>query len=179
MKKKREVQREVELQKEWIAGHGGDEAGYIARYGSAQDDEYFGNGGEAIFKADHDALVVLEKKAAMLAVLAMKFPPRFLTLDFWGRTWTLVKTNAPEEYDYGCGITLYDSHEGDLLHDLSRGRYVLLDHEADHLQQYQLPRYASGNYLGEIMTVDGPYDVNIVETALLDMATSANGLRTH
>lgn len=43
----------------WIAEHGGDEAGYVARYGSVHDAKHYGCGGEAIYKADTDALDVL------------------------------------------------------------------------------------------------------------------------
>ena len=39
-------------QEEWIRDHGGDEAGYVKRYGSAVAPEHYGNGGEAIFRAD-------------------------------------------------------------------------------------------------------------------------------
>ena len=37
---------EIGQQRRWIAEHGGDRAGYIARYGDA------GDGGEAIYEAD-------------------------------------------------------------------------------------------------------------------------------
>lgn len=43
-------------QEAWIENHGGDLAGYVARYGSASDPDHYGNGGEAIYKADTDAL---------------------------------------------------------------------------------------------------------------------------
>jgi hypothetical protein len=36
----------------WMRKCGGDLAGYIRRYGSVKDDEYAGDGGEAIFEAD-------------------------------------------------------------------------------------------------------------------------------
>ena len=43
-------------QEQWIKDHGGDLAGYVARYGSASDAEHSGNGGEAIFAADMEEL---------------------------------------------------------------------------------------------------------------------------
>ncbi len=38
-------------QEDWIKEHGGDESGYVARYGSA-DGNHYGNGGEAIYRSD-------------------------------------------------------------------------------------------------------------------------------
>lgn len=54
----RETKRErlaklVAAQAAWIAEHGGDEAGYVERYGSAAD------GGAAIYKADSNWLAFL------------------------------------------------------------------------------------------------------------------------
>ena len=46
----------LQEQLQWIADHGGDEAGYVARYGSANDPEHYGDGGEAIWAADYAAL---------------------------------------------------------------------------------------------------------------------------
>ena len=43
-------------QEDWIAAHGGDLAGYVERYGSKDDPEHYGDGGEAIYKADRGAL---------------------------------------------------------------------------------------------------------------------------
>ena len=59
----------ISRQKEWIKEHGGDLAGYIARYGSSQNssweplsnEEYYGAGGEAIYAADVAELERLEK----------------------------------------------------------------------------------------------------------------------
>jgi hypothetical protein len=39
-------------QEEWIEDHGGDIAGYVARYGSIADKQHHGNGGEAIYASD-------------------------------------------------------------------------------------------------------------------------------
>lgn len=50
----------VREQKQWIEDHGGDLAGYIKRYGSKDDAEHYGDGGEAIYKADTDALARYE-----------------------------------------------------------------------------------------------------------------------
>jgi hypothetical protein len=43
-------------QEEWVAQHGGNEAAYVKRYGSASDPDHYGNGGEAIYAADKAAL---------------------------------------------------------------------------------------------------------------------------
>jgi hypothetical protein len=43
-------------QEEWVAGHGGNEAAYVKRYGSVNDTVHYGNGGEAIYAADMAAL---------------------------------------------------------------------------------------------------------------------------
>ena len=40
----------------WFEDHGGCLSGYVERYGSKDDPNHYGNGGEAIFKADYDAL---------------------------------------------------------------------------------------------------------------------------
>lgn len=47
--------REIEDQIKWIEDHGGDEAGYVRRYGSRNDPNHYGDGGEAIFAADNTA----------------------------------------------------------------------------------------------------------------------------
>jgi hypothetical protein len=47
-------------QEAWIASHGTTLAGYIARYGSKDDADHYGNGGEAIYKADTNALRQLQ-----------------------------------------------------------------------------------------------------------------------
>lgn len=46
----------VANQRAWIAQCGGDLAGYIAHYGSVDDPEHYGDGGEAIYRADMAAL---------------------------------------------------------------------------------------------------------------------------
>ncbi len=43
-------------QRRWIEEHGGNLSGYIARYGSAQDENHYGDGGELIYAADKAAL---------------------------------------------------------------------------------------------------------------------------
>ena len=40
----------------WFEDHGGCLSGDVERYGSKDDPNHYGNGGEAIFKADYDAL---------------------------------------------------------------------------------------------------------------------------
>lgn len=54
--------RLVHEQQKWIAEHGGDLAGYVENYGSANDPNKSGNGGEAIFSADNNALLEYENK---------------------------------------------------------------------------------------------------------------------
>jgi hypothetical protein len=48
-------------QLKWIADHGNTLAGYVARYGSANDPEHYGDGGEAIYAADVAELVRIER----------------------------------------------------------------------------------------------------------------------
>lgn len=59
-----ELRRQVEEQRAWVAKCGGDLAGYVKHYGSKDDPEHFGNGGEAIYKADADYLHGLESRLA-------------------------------------------------------------------------------------------------------------------
>jgi hypothetical protein len=47
-------------QQRWIESHGRTLAGYVARYGSKNDPEHFGDGGEAIYAADCAELAKLE-----------------------------------------------------------------------------------------------------------------------
>jgi hypothetical protein len=58
---------EVVEQQGWITQCGGNLTGYIEKYGRAADPEHFGNGGEAIFKADMDELRKREQRARALA----------------------------------------------------------------------------------------------------------------
>lgn len=39
-------------QRRWIEDHGGDRLGYVARYGSMNDERRIGDGGELIYEAD-------------------------------------------------------------------------------------------------------------------------------
>lgn len=64
---KRETLRElyariVQEQREWIRLNGGNLLGYIAKYGSADDPHRTGNGGEAIYRADTNALAKYEAR---------------------------------------------------------------------------------------------------------------------
>lgn len=54
------LKQEIADQKKWIEDHGGTLASYIERYGSKNDADHYGDGGEAIFKADTDHLKGLE-----------------------------------------------------------------------------------------------------------------------
>lgn len=58
--------KQVAAQRQWINEHGGNEAGYVELYGAASDPNKYGDGGEAIFKADSDALVKYEQQLAAL-----------------------------------------------------------------------------------------------------------------
>jgi hypothetical protein len=60
------LERELESQRVWVREHGGDLAGYVLRYGSKDDPEHYGDGGEAIFAADSAHLRDLEEKVASL-----------------------------------------------------------------------------------------------------------------
>lgn len=56
--------KRVSEQKEWIAKCGGDLAGYVAKYGSKDDPKHHGDGGEAIYEADTQALAQYEYSLA-------------------------------------------------------------------------------------------------------------------
>jgi len=58
--------REIAAQKQWIKEHGGDLAGYVERYGSKDDPEHYGDGGELIYAADVAALAKFEAHLARL-----------------------------------------------------------------------------------------------------------------
>jgi hypothetical protein len=51
-------------QEEWVAEHGGNEAAYVRRYGSVNDEVHYGNGGEAIYAADKAELDKCRKAVA-------------------------------------------------------------------------------------------------------------------
>ena len=51
----------IEQQRHWIEEHGSNIAGYVVRYGSRMDEEYYGEGGEAIYAADIAELARLEE----------------------------------------------------------------------------------------------------------------------
>lgn len=53
------IWKEIENQALWILEHGSTRAGYIARYGAANDPNKYGNGGEAIYAADAGYLAKL------------------------------------------------------------------------------------------------------------------------
>lgn len=61
--KVRDLAAKLVSQRQWIAEHGGNLAGYIALYGSANDLNHHGDGGEAIFEADMGELHRLESLA--------------------------------------------------------------------------------------------------------------------
>ena len=53
--------KERDSQRRWFHDHGSSLWAYVERYGSADDEEYYGEGGEAIYKADKNALDLAEK----------------------------------------------------------------------------------------------------------------------
>jgi hypothetical protein len=53
--------KQRDSQRKWFADHGSSLYAYVERYGSADDEEFYGNGGEAIYKADKDTLDEAEK----------------------------------------------------------------------------------------------------------------------
>ena len=46
------AERLIDEQMQWIAEHGGDLEGYVKIYGSRDDPEPYGDGGEKIYEAD-------------------------------------------------------------------------------------------------------------------------------
>jgi hypothetical protein len=48
-------------QLKWIADHGNTLSGYVERYGSKNDPDHYGDGGEAIYKADIGELMRIER----------------------------------------------------------------------------------------------------------------------
>jgi len=53
------LEREIKTQKWWIEAHGGSLGGYVEHYGSKDDADHYGDGGEAIYAADTAALTRL------------------------------------------------------------------------------------------------------------------------
>ena len=46
----------------WFLDHGSSLHAYVERYGSVDDEEHYGDGGEAIYKADKEAFDLAEKR---------------------------------------------------------------------------------------------------------------------
>ena len=53
--------KQRDSQRKWFRDHGSSLYAYVERYGSIDDEEYYGQGGEAIYKADKGALDLAEK----------------------------------------------------------------------------------------------------------------------
>jgi hypothetical protein len=68
MTKADRIRREIADQERWVAEHGGNETGYIERYGDPSvgdsPEEYYGEGGKKIFEADNNELKRLRKELA-------------------------------------------------------------------------------------------------------------------
>ena len=60
MRKRVTITRLIQEQRKWLDDHGGCLAAYVERYGSNAEPNCYGNGGEAIYKADRDELSRLE-----------------------------------------------------------------------------------------------------------------------
>ena len=52
----------IDRQRKWIDEHGGNIVGYVERYGSKDDENHFGDGGELIYAADMGELRKLERE---------------------------------------------------------------------------------------------------------------------
>ena len=59
--KRTRLLRELAEQRKWVEEHGGSREGYVERYGSKDDPDYYGDGGEAIYAADYGHLQRLEQ----------------------------------------------------------------------------------------------------------------------
>lgn len=53
------LEKRIADQRKWLKEHGDTLTAYIERYGRAADPHHYGDGGEAIWKADTDALAAL------------------------------------------------------------------------------------------------------------------------
>ncbi len=53
----------LNTERQWMREHGDTEAAYIERYGSKDDPEHYGDGGEAIYAADKAVLDRAEAEA--------------------------------------------------------------------------------------------------------------------
>lgn len=54
--------RQIQHEKEWMESRGGDLNGYIKFYGSKNDPDHYGGGGEAIYAADLAVLNTLKRR---------------------------------------------------------------------------------------------------------------------
>jgi hypothetical protein len=59
--------RRLNEEREWMKQCGGNLAGYIIKYGSKNDPEHHGDGGEAIYEADLAKVRQYEEEVAALA----------------------------------------------------------------------------------------------------------------
>jgi hypothetical protein len=60
--KQERIREQIRLQRLWIEQHGRNLSGYVARYGSADDPDHYGDGGELIYEADMKHLRELEAR---------------------------------------------------------------------------------------------------------------------
>lgn len=60
-KERQRIEFWVMDQETWINIHGGTREGYVRRYGSKDDPEHYGSGGELIYDADYGELVRLRE----------------------------------------------------------------------------------------------------------------------
>jgi hypothetical protein len=72
-------------QKKWIGEHGGDLAGYVTRYGSRDEREHFGEGGEAIYDHDMETLLKYREEFYRAVIQSKKETPKPGTCQRCGR----------------------------------------------------------------------------------------------
>ena len=60
----------LRAEEKWMAEHGGTLEAYVASYGSKDDPDHYGDGGEAIFEADLTAVNKAEERAIEALIAA-------------------------------------------------------------------------------------------------------------
>ena len=92
------LERAIGEQQNWIEEHGSTLPGYVERYGSADDPQHYGNGGEAIYEADVAELRRLESLGC-----------RRTTQDDSDRMGSLLMAHGWKVYVYEFGTTRDES----------------------------------------------------------------------
>lgn len=73
--------RAIADQQDWIEDHGGDVHGYVLNYGSVNDADHYGLGGEAIYAADIEALNLIIRTPVREKPPKLDFACDYLRLD--------------------------------------------------------------------------------------------------